>query len=174
MITDDNAQKLSALLDNELGYHQSLSILNQLQSDMALNSKLHRYAVVKECMKYGSGSMLVPDVGFVGRVHAALAEEPVVLAPRVIRKPFGEKITTYAIAASIALIALFVGRSLTDYPPDRAGQLMAKTEMRSPVTHASMEPDLRDYLALHNESTYLAGSQGMMPSIRLVSGSVGR
>jgi hypothetical protein len=74
----------------------------------------------------------------------------------------------------MAVIALLVGRSLTDYSPDRAGQLLAQAEMTSPVTQASMEPELRDYLALHNESTYLSGSQGMMPSIRLVSGSVGR
>lgn len=172
MNTEDNGQKLSALLDDELGYHESLSLMGRLESDRELSARLHRYAVVKECMK--SRNPLVPDGGFVDRVHAALAEEPVVLAPRTLRKPVGEKAATYAIAASMAVIALLVGRSLTDYSPDRAGQLLAQAEMNSPVTQASMEPDLRDYLALHNESTYLSGSQGMMPSIRLVSGSVGR
>jgi sigma-E factor negative regulatory protein RseA len=172
MNTEDNGQKLSALLDEELGYHDSLSLMSRLESDGELSAKLHRYAVVKECMK--SGSPLVPDADFVDRVHASLAEEPVVLAPRTMRKPVGEKVATYAIAASMAVIALLVGRSLTDYSPDRAGHLLAQAEMTSPVTQASMEPELRDYLALHNESTYLSGSQGMMPSIRLVSGSVGR
>ena len=134
MKTEDNGQKLSALLDGELGYHESLSLMSRLQSDKELNARLHRYAVVKECMK--SVSPLIPDAGFVDRVHAALAEEPVVLAPRVIRKPFGEKTATYAIAASMALVALFVGRSLTDYSPDRAGQLLARAELTSPVTQA--------------------------------------
>jgi sigma-E factor negative regulatory protein RseA len=172
MKTEDNGLKLSALLDNELGYHESLSLMARIESDKDLSGKLHRYAVVNEYMK--SNSPLVPDLGFVERVHAALAEEPVVLAPRALRKPVGEKAATYAIAASMAVIALLAGRSLTDYSPERAGQLLAKAELTTPVTQASMEPDLRDYLALHNESTYLSGGQGMMPSIRLVSGSVGR
>lgn len=172
MKTEENIEKLSGLLDQELGYHESLALMARLEKDSDLNRKMHRYAVVKEFMR--AGKPLVPDAGFVDRVQAALADEPVVLAPRALRKPVGEKLGTYAIAASMAVIALLVGRSLTDYSPDKASQLLASAELSASVTQASMEPDLRDYLALHNESTYLSGAQGMMPSIRLVSGSVGR
>ena len=172
MKTKDNGLDLSSLLDEELGYHESLTLMGKIEGDRDLSVKLHRYAAVKEYMK--SGNRLIPDEGFVDRIHAAIDEEPVIFAPRALRKPVSEKLTTYAIAASMAVVGLLVGRSLTDYSPHRAGQLLAEAELTSPVTQASMEPDLRDYLTLHNETSYLSGGQGMMPSIRLVSGSVGR
>ncbi len=172
MNAEESFEKLSALMDDELSYHEALSLMGRLGNDGKLNGKLHRYAAARELMR--SGTAIVPDGGFVGRVHAALIEEPVIIAPRSLRKPIGDRAATYAIAASMAVVALLVGRSLTDYSPDRAGELLAKVELNGPVTKASMEPDLRDYLALHNESAYRSGAQGILPSVRLVSGSAGR
>jgi len=117
---------------------------------------------------------LIPDAGFVDRIHAALVDEPVVLAPRVVRHKIREKAATLALAASIAMLAVLVGRSLNQYSPVQTSAMLAEVELNAPAVKASMEPELRDYLAMHNESAYLAGAQGMLPSIRLVSGTASR
>ena len=72
------------------------------------------------------------------------------------------------------MLAVMVGRSLNQYSPLEAGEMLAQVELNAPTLKASMEPELRDYLTMHNESAYLAGAQGMLPSIRLVSGSASR
>lgn len=172
MKTQYTAEHLSALLDQELGHNEALTLVTQLERDGELSAMLHRYAVVQEVMR-GSASA-IPDAGFVSRIHEALADEPVVLAPRVIRHRVREKAATLALAASIAMLAVLVGRSINHYPPIQGSELLAQVEMNAPTVKASMEPDLRDYLTMHNESAYLSGSQGMLPSIRLVSGAATR
>jgi hypothetical protein len=34
---------------------------------------------------------------------------------------------------------------------------------------AQIDPEFRDYLAEHYQTAYLSGSQGMLPTVRLVS-----
>jgi sigma-E factor negative regulatory protein RseA len=172
MNTPSTNEPLSAFLDQELGFHESLSLLKRLQAEPDLNAKLHRYAVAKEIMH--SAHSVIPDVAFVSRIHDALAEEPIVLAPRAIRSKFRERTATLALAASMAMLAVLVGRSVNQYSPIKGGELLAQVELSAPAVKASMEPDLRDYLNMHNESAYLSGSQGMLPSIRLVSHSASR
>ena len=53
MKTEENIEKLSALLDEELGYHESLALMGRLEKDSDLNRKIHRYAVAKEFMRAG-------------------------------------------------------------------------------------------------------------------------
>jgi sigma-E factor negative regulatory protein RseA len=165
-------EPLSAFLDDELEYHESLSLVSRLQSDPELSAKLHRFAVAKAFMH--TPQPLIPDAGFVDRIHEALSNEPVVLAPRAVRHKLREKVATLSLAASIAMLAVMVGRSLNQYSPLEAGEMLAQVELNAPTLKASMEPELRDYLTMHNESAYLAGAQGMLPSIRLVSGSASR
>lgn len=165
-------EQLSALLDDELEFNESLSLLSRLESAPELRDKLYRYAVARECLHVPTP--LIPDAGFVSRVHESLAHEPVVLAPRVVRHKLRERAATLALAASLAVLAVLVGRSLHQYSPLEAGELLAQVELTAPTFKASMEPALRDYLTLHNESAYRAGAQGMLPSIRLVSGSASR
>lgn len=165
-------ETLSAFLDDELPFNESLSLLSRLESAPELREKLHRYAVAREFLH--APRPLVPDAGFVDRVHESLAQEPVVLSPRVVRHKLREKAATLALAASLAMLAVLVGRSLHQYSPLSAGEMLAQVELTTPALRASMEPELRDYLTLHNESAYRAGAQGMLPSIRLVSGSISR
>lgn len=166
------SESLSAFLDDELGSNESFSLVSRLEKDPELGAKLHRFSVAKEFMH--TPRPLIPDAGFIDRIHEALANEPVVLAPRAVRHKLREKVATLALAASIAMLAVLVGRSLNQYSPLEAGELLAQVELNAPTFKASMEPELRDYLTMHNESAYLAGAQGMLPSIRLVSGSASR
>lgn len=175
MNTQHRIEDLSAFLDEELSSKDSRILLDQIENDKALSDKLHRFAVVSEVMRTGRPLTLLPDAGFVDRVHAALAEEPVVLAPRLIRHKMREKAATLALAASIAVLAVFVGRSVHEHSPIMANEMLAQVELSGPPARpSSMEPELREYLTMHNETAYLSGAQGMLPSIRLVSDTVHR
>ena len=172
MNTKPSPEQLSALLDEEPGCNDLLTLSSRLESASELSAKLHRYAVAREFMH--APRPLIPDAGFVDRIHTALIDEPVVLAPQVVRHKVREKAATLALAASIAMLALLVGRSLKQYSPTETSAMLAEVELNAPSVKASMEPELRDYLNLHNESAYVAGAQGMLPSIRLVSGAASR
>lgn len=174
MNTEQTHQQLSALIDDELGYHESLSLSVKLQEDADCRRKLHRFEVAKALMSNGNMAPVIPDMCFADRVQKALEDEPVVLSPRSMGRKTKERLSTYAIAASLTAVALLAGQSLFQYSPGKANEILAKVELASPSMQASMDPELRDYVILHNESTYLSGVQGMMPSIRLVSGSSSR
>jgi len=172
MNTEQTSEKLSALLDDALDAKDGLSVLEGIRSDRELRAKFHRYQAVRSVLR--SESALLPDLDFSARVRAAIDEEPVVLSPRVVRHQFRERVATFALAASMAALAIMVVRSVNHYSPDKASELLASVNISTPAVHASMEPDLREYLNMHNESAYLSGSQGLMPSVRLVSGHQGR
>jgi len=171
MITEQNSEKLSALLDDALDAKEGLSLLEDIRADRELHAKLHRYHAVRSVLRSETPSLV--DVDFSARVRAAIDDEPTVLSPRVVRHQFRERVTTFALAASMAALAIMVVRSVNHYSPDKASEMLASVNLSTPAVHASMEPDLREYLNMHNESAYLSGSQGLMPSVRLVSGSQG-
>jgi len=172
MNNEVTTEKLSALLDDELEYKEGLSIWMRVAQERELGEKFYRYGLARECMH--EERPLLIDSGFADRISQAIAEEPTVFAPRALRLKHHERLATIALAASIAVLAVFVGRSINDYSPMRANEMLAQVDMGSSAVKASMEPDLRDYLTMHNESVYMAGDQGLLPSIRLVSGSVSR
>ncbi len=172
MNNQETHEKLSALLDDELGYHESLALLSRLGEDKALDAKMNRYAVAREFMQ--SSRPLIPDVDFASRVQAAIADEPVVFAPRAMKQKHREKFASLALAASMAMLAVFAARSLNLHSPLETTGSVAQVELSAPVVRAGLEPDLRDFLTMHNESAYLSGAQGMLPSVRLVSGSSAR
>jgi len=172
MITEQTSEKLSALLDDALDAKDGLAVLEDIRADRELREKFHRYQAVRSVLRSDDGAL--PDVDFSARVRAAIDQEPVVLSPRVARHELRERIATFALAASMAALAIMVVRSVNHYSPDKASEMLASVNLSTPAVHASMQPDLREYLNMHNESAYLSGSQGLMPSVRLVSGSQGR
>lgn len=172
MTTDSKFEKLSALMDSELGEGDAISLYQEMSRDPALARQYHRMAVAREYLR--GKRPVITDCDFLSKVQSAIHDEPVVLAPRAVRRHYREKIATFALAASMAVLAVLVGRSVGQYSPDRAGEMLAQVNLTSPVMKASMEPDLREYLTLHNESSYLSGSQGVLPSVRLVSVPVSR
>jgi len=170
MNNEVTTEKLSALLDDELEYKEGPSVWMRVAEDRNLSDKLYRYGLARECLQ--ADRPMVIDRGFADRISQAIAKEPVILAPRAIRQKYQERLATLALAASIAVLAVFVGRSVNDYSPMKASEMLAQVDMGGSSVKASMEPDLRDYLTMHNESVYMTGDQGLLPSIRLVSGSV--
>ena len=172
MNSQNASEKLSAFLDDDLDPRQEGILLEELRADDVLLGKYHRYQMIRAGLR--SDRSVMPDASFARSVREAIDREPVVLAPRRPRHELRERLTTFAIAASIATLAVLVVRSVNHYSPVKAGEMLAHVNLSTPVVRASMEPDLREYLNMHNESAYLSGAQGLMPSVRLVSGNSGR
>ncbi|MFN5744823.1 MAG: sigma-E factor negative regulatory protein [Methylococcaceae bacterium] len=169
----EHNEQLSALLDDELGQRESLALWAEIEHRKALSNKLHRYAVAQRVMQ--SGRSVLPDAGFVDRIHAAIAEEPAILVPRVVKHKVRERVMTFAMAASLATLAVIVGRSVNDYSPANRTNVLAQVALpEGDLKTAVADAEIGDYLAMHNETTYLSGAQGMLPSVRLVSGPPSR
>ena len=172
MTSDKDLEHLSASMDDELPAQEALAVLSALGRDPELRLKRQRQELVRLCLQGGKGA--VPASDFSLSVREAIDREPPILAPSAFRRPLGERMATFALAASIAVVSVLVVRSVSHYSPEQASQILANVNLTTPVVRASMEPDLRDYINMHHESTYLSGSQGVMPSVRLVGGSSGR
>ncbi len=172
MIEDSLKQKLCLLLDDELGRDESLKLLSGIETNPDLRAQWRRYNLIGVAMR--SRDAMLPDSGFVDRVSAALADEPTILAPRPAHRGHREKIVTLALAASLAVVAILAGKSLSDYSPMRGADLLARADLAGSNVQASIDPEFRDYLVAHYETAYLAGAQGMLPSVRLVSSGSAR
>jgi sigma-E factor negative regulatory protein RseA len=160
-------------MDDEANLSDSLKIMKKIQEDPEAHEQWRRYCLIRESLR--SSRVLVPDRDFANRISEALAEEPTVLAPR--RSPtrrVPERIVTAAMAASLALVAVLVGKSLQDYSPVRGADMLSLSNLMGTSVNASVDPEFNDYLVAHYETAYLSGAQGMLPSVRLVSADAGR
>ena len=168
---DENLnEQLSAMLDDELGSRSAQSLLNRLDRDHELDQQYRRFAVASAIMRARGGLTVIPARDFLSRVHDAIEDEPVILAPRSARKPSREKFVSLALAASLVAVAV-LGNSVSRLSGEAGADLLARSE---PEAVSKADPEFRAYLAMHNETSYLSGSQGMMSSVRLVSDSGSR
>lgn len=166
----EDKEKLCLLFDGESNPGDALNLLRRIENDPALQEQWRRYNLLSESLR--SQRVLVPDRQFVARVSMALAEEPAVLAPpRKTRPRLPQTAVTLALAASLALMAVLIGKSLHG-TPNWGTNLLAQS--RNGVVEASVDPRFQDYLVAHYETTYLAGAQGILPSVRLVSADATR
>jgi sigma-E factor negative regulatory protein RseA len=162
-------EKLCLLLDGELSPSESLKWLYRIENDPTVQAQWVRYSLISEAMR--SGRVPLPDSQFVDRISAALANEPTVLAPRAERLRLRERVVTGALAASLGLIGILVAKSLNEYSPMRGADfpVLADVMGASAQSSPAIDSEFRDYLVTHYETAYLAGAQGMLPSVRLVS-----
>ncbi|HYE36535.1 sigma-E factor negative regulatory protein [Methylocaldum sp.] len=168
MSDDDLKQKLSLLLDGELSKSDSLALMSRVEGDAELRKQWHRYRLISELMR--SEKTLLVDDSFVDRVRDALASEPTILAPRSGKHRYREKAVTAALAASLAIVAVLVGKSISEYSPVRGPELLAQTELTGAGNARSGgDPQFQDYLVMHNETAYLVGAPGVLPYARLVT-----
>lgn len=165
-------EKLSQLLDDELNASDGVDLLSRIAGDVEAQTQWRRYSLMRESLR--SGRVLVPDAHFAERISAAVADEPTVLAPRRATRKLPEKAVTVALAASLAMVAVLVAKSLQDYTPGRGADLLALSDLMGSTVQSTGDAEFRDYLVSHYETAYLSGAQGMLPSVQLVSADAGR
>jgi len=165
---------LSSLLDAGLEVQGSLHLLDTLESDEELRGTWARYHLMGDVMRSPRG--MLADADFAKRVSAVIRDEPTVLAPRQNSQGGGtvmrHKLVTFAMAASLAGLAVLVGKSLTDQflVSSTSPPTVSAIDSNSLESVEKMaEAQFNDYLLVHNQSAYMAGSAGMLPYVRLVS-----
>ncbi len=122
MSEQEQISQLSALFDGELPSQQAEMVIRRALKDPAMRARWERYAVIGACMR---GDLAAPRTagGVAERVRARLASEADILAPvaiaggrrpggRVMNSFFGRSAMGGAIAAAVAVMAVFVVRSI--------------------------------------------------------------
>ncbi|NUS38566.1 MAG: sigma-E factor negative regulatory protein, partial [Lysobacter sp.] len=107
-ILDHTRQQLSALIDGELAPDEAAFLMRRLQHDDALAGCWERWQLAGELLR-GRGGARLP-AGFSTRVMAVVAAEAPVAPAATMRPRRWLAWSGGAIAASIALVALFVAR----------------------------------------------------------------
>jgi len=177
-MSDEIHEQMSALIDDELSDVEQPLLLGRLQRDSELRERLGRYQLIGEVMR---GVADIATLGVANRVQRVLqqdAEGQVPYIPK--RKGFNwwKPVAGFAVAASVALVAVFTVSSLRETAPDAIPELASIQEEATVATPVNddqwdrIEPGidkrLTGYLVNHNEYAASRGVQGVMPYVRIV------
>jgi len=97
------------------------------------------------------------------------------VAPNALKSKFTVRpgIVSLGLAASLAMAAVLVGKSMSDHANvfqvashDKPTQTQVADNVGGAVENQA-DSQFNDYLVMHNETAYMAGSAGMLPYVRL-------
>lgn len=163
--------RISVLMDGELDDRSAAEVIDALadgsQAGGEAREAWRTYHLISDAL--GKSRML--SEGFSGRVAAALAAEPTVLAPRrlgVAREPR----RWVALAAGVAAVSLVGWLGLAPQqtavaPVAQAPKPIVAKEVKPPVI--SLPRGTNDYLLAHQAFSPRMSLQGMAPYVRTVS-----
>ncbi|MFT5132709.1 MAG: sigma-E factor negative regulatory protein RseA [Gammaproteobacteria bacterium] len=184
-MSEESKERVSAVVDGELENSSQSTIDSLLQSPELLGTWA-RYHLVADTLQHQVPDAL--DVGFAGRISAAIQAEPTILAPTSSKNPILKPVAGFAIAASVAAMAI-LGIQQNQDRGDIQGQQVVSinpqtTLSRAPVQRVSLTREaeaqlrqaeastrarLNSYLVNYNEYRTHSGLQGMLPYARTVT-----
>jgi sigma-E factor negative regulatory protein RseA len=161
-------EKISALMDGELGRWASKAQIQRLEQDLALGEGWETYHLIGDALrqeaKFGSE--------FTRRLHQRLEQEPVVIAPHM---RLSQRIVRHSlpVAAGFGGVAVvtWLALSLQPFAPQStpvAGPTPAQPAAVAAVP-ASAQAAASDYLRAHQEFSPSAAMQGVASYVRTVS-----
>jgi len=167
--------RISLLMDSDLDGRDNPRLIGRLEEDAELQATWARYSLIGDVMRSPGGPLAGKD--FAAKVSAMIAEEPTVLAPPAFKRQLSVRpsIVSLGLAASLAVVAVLVGKSVSEhtevfqvasYGKPAPVQVAAK---RAEPVESQADSQFNDYLVMHNETAYMAGSAGMLPYVRLVA-----
>ncbi len=185
-MSKETLEQLSSLMDGELSRETGLFLTRRLSADEELTGTWERYHLIRDCIRYRDrrqgGHIRVTD--FSQRVRVALSEEVVTARQVLPSRRWLKPVTGMAIAASVAVMAIFAVGSpqpgLNPVPvPGLAVERFTSPNnlMASPITQpASFSPQapkpnqrLNSYLLRHNQLAGSAGMQGFVSFVPIIS-----
>lgn len=172
--------QISAMVDEELERREIDLALRRLTRDDAARDRWERYHLISDVLQ-GHGPVSLHS-GFAARIRQALETEP---TPSAAAKPLPawyKPVSGFALAASVAMLALYGLRpnqtaDLVPGAPLAASSSSTATALSNPTVavlrpaNFSGEPRqarLKNYLVNHNGYASLNGVPGMLPYARLV------
>ncbi len=170
----NQAEQLSALMDGNLDEIQTIRLLDDMTHDVELKALWERYHLISDVM--GNHLQPVATSDLMERIHHDLEAEPVPLQPKRGLMTLMRPVVGFALAASVAMVAVLGYRSVMD-PIGVSGAVVAQHEsakvntrlagMRWNVDKPAVEEKLDGYLVNHSGYTG-NGVQGMLPYARIV------
>ena len=174
--------RVSMLMDADLEGRDNPRLLDRLEGDAELRATWARYHAIGDVLRSAGAPLAGPD--FAAKVAAAVAEEPTVLAPKSLDRALTVRpsIVSLGLAASLVAVAVLVGKSMNDhaevFQAASLGQPAAALERVAAAApgaaDSQADSQFNDYLVMHSETAYMAGSAGMLPYVRLVGSRPGR
>lgn len=159
-------EKISQLMDGELGRRDSATQIGRLKCDEALRARWETFHLIGDTLRRETG--LTP--AFSRRLHERLAQEPTLIAPharlsnRVVRY-------TLPLAAGVAGVTLVAWLALSF---QQAGQPTA-TPLAQPadtvttIAKVADSDSMHDYLTAHQEFSPSTAMHGVASYVRTVS-----
>jgi sigma-E factor negative regulatory protein RseA len=184
-MSKESLEHLSSLMDGELSRETGLFMARRLSSDEALSGTWQRYHLIRDCIRQRGERSIFMD--FTACVRSALAEEEAGLASAWQRQGWLKPAAGFAIAASVALMAIMAvgptpqsgspainatestaGPSFDSPNPLNAIPLSQPASFNSPATNSR----LNSYLLRHNQLARSTGRQGFVPFVPIIATSV--
>jgi len=146
-MTNKNQEQCSCLVDGELKESECHEILDKISSNKTLKQNIHRYFLIRDTLQSSLPSVI--NTSFSQSVMEAIESEPAILAPNshstltnktnrsstspksnLSRHHFPKRVASFAIAASVATIAVFTYNSTNNVEPrtDQFAQMPDSSE----------------------------------------------
>ena len=162
-------EKLSALMDGELDQDQARTVIKSLGSDDASREHWDLYHVIGEALRGDDSGRLCASVSAqqdnTAAIFAALAAEPTVLAPRMIKRKV-DKHTRIALAMAASVITISaVGVVAVQQQNGHVAPLQLVQQVApQPVALSKQPPNaseirVNDYLLVHRQFSNPAAFQ---------------
>ncbi|MDD4915114.1 MAG: sigma-E factor negative regulatory protein [Methylococcales bacterium] len=164
-------EKISLLIDDQLGKDQALALLRKLHGDEELKSKLQRYQVLSLVLKHQQCPP--PHNGLADKIRQQIQHEPSFLLPA--RKPAIRAVnwrrTSLAVAASIMLAMIWAANKI-EKPDTAYGQAQFALALPLPsqqqLRHDPVDDHFNDLLQAHDNSVYVNHVRQAQPYARVV------
>jgi negative regulator of sigma E activity len=164
MLDENTSRRLSLFVDGQVESSEARQYLRLIETNPEAARALSRYYLIGEVLR----SRRVPcRVDFAERMRERLDREPALIGPT--RKPpriMRQHWLTGAMAASLAVAALLVWNSLQEFAPDG---WVTRLDAALPLAQSQNDSQLQTYLMVHSETSHVAGSEALMPYMRVLS-----
>ncbi|CAG7855954.1 hypothetical protein MCAMS1_00277 [biofilm metagenome] len=185
---DDINEKISRLIDGDLGYAETLELLKKIQADESLRNKMCRYQSISQSVKADAFFPVSSD--FSRKIFQEVQQEPTYFLPQLIKSQPESQAQSLqkhargkwlAVAASTIAVAVLVGQSMrNDRTVGNPQNITAIAQSSLPVSyppaqktkHINRRPlnaQFNDYLQAHNNSVYTNGEAEFQPYARVAS-----
>ncbi len=183
-MNESNKEQLSAFIDGE---HDGDHMLDKLIHDVSMKETWSRYHLIGDCLRDNLPEKISNQVST--NVSKALRDEPTILAPKNTKQFNFKPFAGFAIAASVAMVAVFSIKSDNDQnSPSIGAPSLAATTVSQPQAFDFPEPQvlpaavkksdtpeslanqrLNNYLMNHSEYRSNGGVNGILPYARVVT-----
>lgn len=165
-------EQISSLMDGELSGTEALRVLEWMNASPEGREAWARYHLARHLLREDP-SLPAFDAGFAERVSRSIEAEPHWLPPPRKRSFRQGPAMRWALAASLAAVAVLATREL-EFSGGEAGRrlpaMASHPELsREAELHAEAEERLRAYLTMHNESIQVIGDDDTFARPRVVS-----